>query len=103
MEFRKIRDAADAENCLRAAVASGLPRPLWARANGIDARSLNVWRLIQARKSRPAPTALRMVELAGPPSAGTAYVVCVGRFRVELGDDFHDATLRRLLSVVASC
>lgn len=68
MAFRKIKDDADAEACLRAAEASGLPRSAWAWANGIDARSLNIWRVIRAHKhdrGRVSPP-LRMVELAPP-------------------------------------
>ena len=53
MPRRKIRDVADAHACLNAAAASGLPRAVWARANGIDARSLNAWRITLDRTKRP--------------------------------------------------
>ena len=105
MAFRKIKDEHDAEVCLRAAAASGLPRSVWARSHGINPRSLNIWRVLQARKLRSAAaeTPLRLVELAPPMAPASGYTVCVGPFRVELGDDFNEATLRRLLVVVAAC
>ena len=103
MERRRIRDELDACACLDAAAGSGLPRAQWARDNGIDARSLQIWRLIVERKRAARPAPLRLVELTAPPGRPATYAVCVGEFRVEVGDDFADATLRRLLSVVASC
>lgn len=107
MAVRKIRDERDAEDCLRAAAESGLPRPAWARAHGINARSLNMWRLItarkQARRAAPASLSLRLVEVAPAVLGPAGYSVWVGPFRVEVADDFDDATLRRLLAVVASC
>lgn len=122
---RKIEDEQAARRCLAAAKASGAPRCEWARAHGVDGRSLNAWRMnlerrgpekAISRKSRPgrchAPPGL--VELvpraagrsATEPSAGGAsrrYVVDVGGARVEFGDDFADATLRRVLEVLRSC
>lgn len=104
MELRKIRDAADARASLSAVAASGLSRPSWARANGIDPRSLNAWRLNLGRRQRHDAVALRLVEVtpAAAPSPST-YAVCVGPFRVEVDDAFDDATLRRLLAVVSAC
>ena len=103
MPRRKIRDVADAHACLNAAAASGLPRAVWARANGIDARSLNAWRITLDRKA-PHPASSRLIELVplSPPRAST-YVVRCGPLAVELDDDFDDHVLRRLLAVVVSC
>lgn len=107
MEARKIRDAGDARRCLAAVEASGRPRAVWAREHGVDARSLNAWRLAVERPVRRS--APRLVELVAappppPPSAPSAgYRVRCGAFEVETARDFDDATLGRLLRLVASC
>jgi hypothetical protein len=103
MVGRKVRDAAEAEEMLDAVTASGLSRANWARSNGIDARSLNMWRLILDRRRR-APR-LRLVELvaAASPAVAGAVVVRCGGFAVEVGDGFDDDVLRRVLAAVASC
>lgn len=106
MAGRKTRDAADARRCLRAVQSSGLGRVEWAHEHGIDARSLNVWRLNLARGAKPEPTGLpmRLVELvASAAPVDVRYVVRVGDLAVEVDDRFDDVTLRRLLRVVASC
>jgi transposase-like protein len=107
MAGRKIRDAADARACLAAAKAQrGMSRARWAREHGIDGRSLNAWRVNLERGSaaRPKRTPLRLVELV--PSARVAaarYVVRCGQLAIELDEHFDEATLRRLLRVVAAC
>jgi hypothetical protein len=105
--------------------AAGIKATEWTRANGIDGRSLNAWRMNLARRDacasaqkrrrpRPAPgSSMRgLVELvptrlaASIPAATTdpgRYVLQVGGVRIELGDDFAEATLRRLLEVLRSC
>lgn len=113
---RRIRDEADARACLEAARAAGLTPHAWARSNGVAPRSMSRWRervsLIdgQARRDGPRVTRTcrpppRLVEVALParPSAPAHYQVVVGRFRVVVEDDFAEATLARLLRVVASC
>ena len=42
---RKIADETEARRCLRAARLAGLSAGEWARARGIDGRSLNAWRM----------------------------------------------------------
>lgn len=106
MAGRKIRDAADARACLAAMEGSGLARADWARAHGIDGRSLNAWRLnLERSDSESGWRPVRLVELvatdASPPSE--RYVIRSGAFTVEVGELFEDATLLRLLRVVASC
>ena len=101
MAGRKIRDAAEARSCLARAERSGLERAEWAREHGIDGRSLQAWRL---NLSRQAPRRPRFIELVPPaPVERARYVVRVGGHAVEVDERFDDATLRRLLSVVASC
>ena len=107
MAGRKIRDAAEAELCLAAAARSGLERRDWARAHGVDARSLNAWWLnLGGRRTRreEKPTRLRLVEMV--PEGGSMaarYIVRVGRAEVECDGYFDEGVLQRLLAVVASC
>jgi transposase-like protein len=58
MEARKIVDDADARRCLAAVAASGRPRATWAREHGVDARSLNAWRITLARRDARRPQLL---------------------------------------------
>ena len=102
MPRRKVRNADDARSCLDAAERSGLTRAEWARANGVDARSLNAWRLNLGER-RPR-TELRLVELVSAQTVTAArYVVRCGDLAVEVDEHFDPAVLRRLLVVVASC
>jgi hypothetical protein len=104
MAGRKIRDAHEARSCLDAAESSGVPRADWAREHGIDGRSLHAWHMNLARRASE-PTPLRLVELV--PSAPSAATPCVrvrcGPFLVEVGADFDDRTLVRVLAAVAAC
>lgn len=100
---RKVRDAEEAAALLDAVEASGMARADWAHRHGIDARSLNAWRLILRRKERPM-TPLHLVELvtATAPSGAPLLVRC-GPFSVEIGPDVDDDVLRRVLRGMASC
>ena len=42
---RKIEDETEARRCLRAAKLAGYSAGEWARAHGIDGRSLNSWKV----------------------------------------------------------
>lgn len=107
MERRKVADRDDAERCLEGVRRSGLSLREWAREHGVDGRSLNAWRVTLERASRRYSTqAVEMVELvpvAIPTDQGALYVVRVGALSVEVDRRFEDATLARLLRVVASC
>lgn len=103
---RKLKDAEEARSALAAVAASGLSRVAWARAHGINARSLNGWRLTLERQERAGAVApLRLVELVAPrrPAAEARYQIRLGDVTVEVDDQFDPGTLRRLLSVVAGC
>jgi len=103
MVGRKVRDATEAEELLDAVAASGQARAHWARQNGIDARSLNMWRLVLARRQR-RPVDLDLVELvpmARRPS-NEAIVVRCGPFAVEVGGQFDDEVLVRVFAAVAA-
>ena len=115
MAGRKIRDAADARACLTAMKATrGASRGRWAREHGIDGRSLNAWQVNLGRRAMPPARQqparqrpARLVELVATTSAATAaparYVVRCGTLAIELDERFDEATLLRLLRVVASC
>ena len=112
---RKIVDERDARTCLRAARASGQDRVEWARAHGVDARSLNAWRLNLGRGSaKKAPVAraasvaradLRLVELipTSMPRAEGRYVVHVAGAEIAVDDDFREETLARIVRALRAC
>lgn len=103
MAGRKIRDERDARECLDAVEQSGMERAAWARANGIDGRSLNAWRL-NLQRLQPEIDALRIVELIPQgQTRETTFRVGCGPFIVEVPPDFDDNALARLLGVVAAC
>jgi hypothetical protein len=101
---RKVEDEREARRCLKAAKAAGVTPGAWAREHGIDGRSLNAWRLnlAQGRETRDVP---RLVELVAAPSTrgGARDLVRVGELVVEVGADFDDATLVRLVRALRSC
>ena len=103
---RKIKDAADAEACLVAAGRAGLAPRNWARQNGVDARSLHMWRVLLARRAAEKPVPLRLVELvatAAPVAEPARYRVTCNEFTIELEGAFEDRDVLRLLRLVRAC
>ena len=108
---RKIGDQHEAEALLTELVRSGQDLVSFCRARGLDGRSLGCWRT-NLRRRRPAPApgfahpaTLRLFEVAAAPSrppSAASYRIRVGDIVVEVGDDFQDDTLRRLIAV-AGC
>lgn len=111
MRRRKIGDEGEARRCLDAQRASGLEPAVWARREGVDGRSLNAWRMNLARRGAggPAPAAPRFVELVpfeesrAIVAEGPGFAVRCGRFVVDVGEAFDEASLRRLLRVLVAC
>ena len=100
MQHRKIKNRRDAECCLNAAAKGAQTPTEWARANGVDGRSLRCWQM--AIEGRRVPAPLRLVELVvAPSSPPPSYTVRCGAFEVDAPPDFDDAVLGRLLRVVA--
>jgi hypothetical protein len=100
MTRRKIRDEDDAVACLESYERSGLALRDWAQRNGVDGRSLHCWQLNLGERRRP----MQLVELVPESRPVSArYVVRAWGFEIEVGDDFDQRTLARLLDVVASC
>ena len=107
MAGRKIRDEVDARKCLEAASHSGVSRKQWAHDHGVDARSLNAWRMNLTRRGqqRQQP-GLRLVELvpAGAVSASSRpLVVRCGPWSVEVTLDVDEELLATVLQVIATC
>ena len=113
---RKIEDESEARRCLQAAKRQGLSAGEWARAHGVDGRSLHAWQMNLGRRgSVAAPRRRRtrraavpgLVELVPSPRVnvvGTGrYVLEVAGARVEFGDDVSVETLRRVLGALRSC
>lgn len=117
---RKIEGEREAVRCLRAAERQGVSAGDWARAHGVDGRSLHAWQMNLARRGttwpktrqrkaslKAAAAAHALVELvpaATSPAHGAGrYAVVVGGARVEFGDDASVATLRRVLEALRPC
>lgn len=106
MAGRRVRNEADARACLASERAAGGDSTGWARAHGLDGRSLNAWRLNLGRRSkssgRRAVTRSPLVELVPAPAAKSEarYVLEIGGARLEFGDAFSVDTLRRVLQVL---
>ena len=110
MPGRKVRDESEARRLLEAVARSSLQRAAWARAHGIDARSLNAWRLILARKDGNSEkehvplTFLELVPSSRPGHPSTSVGLRVGDVHIDVPDDFDADQLRRILQVVlAAC
>ena len=104
MAGRKIKDESDAKSCLGAAAASGVSQREWAHRNGIDARSLNAWRVNLARRGARSSQELRLVELIprSTPSAQPLILRC-GTWSIEVGHDSDMTLLARVLEAVQTC
>ena len=100
MQRRKIKNRRDAESCLNAAAMGAQTPTEWARANGVDGRSLRCWQMAIEGSRKPAPLQLLEVVVA-PSAAPPSYTVRCGVFEVDAPRDFDDAVLGRLLRVVA--
>ena len=114
MTRRKVEGERQARAYLAAAGRSGQSLGAWARARGLDGRSLRAWHMNLSRRGR-APSATRatkaraksltLVELVPSTRSelSARYVITVGGASVEVGSDFDEATLGRLLGVLRAC
>lgn len=106
--LRKIVDEKDARACLLSVARSGETLRAWAQRHGVDGRSLHAWHRNLSRRSSSAPPRkeARLVELvrvSSMPRSPQRYLVHVGEASVEVGDEFDDQTLRRLLEILRAC
>jgi hypothetical protein len=110
MAGRKVFNEQDARRCLTAVKASRRELGAWAREHGVDGRSLNLWRLNLERRGvlRVRATAPKLVELVVTrPAVVVApqapFVLRIGGVELEVGDQFDETSLRRLVGVLKSC
>lgn len=105
MARRKIYDEQDAQRCLRAARGWQGGLPAWARAHGVDGRSLNAWNVNLAKRGVPRKRATpKLVELVPKAvSVRAGYVLRIGGVELELGDGFDEQIVRRLVGLLKSC
>ena len=105
--MRKIVDARDARACVKAAGTAGLSLGAWARRHGVDGRSLHAWSVNLGLSSVLAkPGLIELVPRSAqqvPGSGSARYVVRIGEMVVEVGDDFEDDTLARVVRVLRAC
>ncbi len=104
MERRKIAGEAEARRALAAVGRSGKRLGEWARAHGIDGRSLHAWDMALARRGTKTGRT-KLVELVPAATvAGRArYVIRIGEVSLEFGDEAHEETLRRVVGALRSC
>ena len=102
---RKVQNRTEAESLLAALRDSGQSLRQFCHERGIDARSLHCWRLNLSApsKSTGSGSSLRLVELVAAPGSPRRYLVHGDGLTLEIGDDFDDASVGRLLALVRSC
>jgi transposase-like protein len=108
MAGRRIFNEQDARRCLAAVRSSRGALAEWARAHGVDGRSLNAWRVNLASRgaARPRAIAPRLIELVPAATGGAArrpYVLHIAGVELDVGDDFDEQSLRRLVGLLKSC
>ena len=107
MAGRKVFNEQDARRCLTAVKASHGELGAWARAHGVDGRSLNLWRVNLERRGvlRAAPKLVELVVVPGPVFGPQTplFVLRIGGVELELGNHFDEPSLRRLVGVLKSC
>jgi hypothetical protein len=107
VERRKIRDEQDARACLAAARAGVGTRAEWAREHGVDARSLNAWRVaiekrVGPRRNSKGAKLVELVPTTAPAVSGRC-VIDLGDARVEVDYRCSLETLVRVLQALRAC
>lgn len=108
MAGRKVFNEQDARRCLAAVRASRRELAEWAREHGVDGRSLNLWRVNLERRGvvrvrAETPRMIELVPMAARVVARAPYVLRIGGVELELGADFDEQSLRRLVGLLKSC
>lgn len=97
-QLRKVRDHAEAVELLGEWEQSDEPVSSWCRGRGINWRSLVGYKGVPAEQPRFVE-----VTMAPPATPGQYRVVLGDGVAIELDDHFQEATLGRLLRVLAPC
>jgi len=108
MAGRRIVNEQDARRCLAAVLSARGELAAWARAHGIDGRSLNAWRVNLESRGVPrrrsvVPKLVELVPTVMSPAARAPYVLHVRGVEIEVGNDFDEPSLRRLVGLLKSC
>jgi hypothetical protein len=108
MAGRKLFNEQDARRCLLAAKSWPGGLGAWARAHGVDGRSLNAWRVNldsrgAVRVRTRAPRLVELIPTAPRVVPGPAFVLRIGGVELEVGDSFDERALRRLVGLLKSC
>ena len=107
MERRKISCEIEARSALKAIARAGISIKTWARAHGVDGRSLHAWEMALTRRAqgvvRPRRTAALVELVPATPLSSARYVMRVGEISFEFGEDASEEMLRRAIGVVRSC
>ncbi len=97
-QLRKVRDHAEAVVLLDEWEHSDEPVSSWCRERGINWRSLVAYKGVPDEQPRFVE-----VTMSPPATAGQYRVVLNDGVAIELDDHFQEATLGRLLRVLAPC
>ena len=111
---RRVRDEQDARQLLDQLRLSGLNARVWCLEHDVNLYSLYWWRsalykrdrgqpLMKPRAPGPAQVPVAEVRLPGPAPQHRYELELPNRVRIRLGDRFDEASLQRLLTVVARC
>ncbi len=108
MAGRRIFNEQDARRCLAAVKSSPNDLAAWARAHGIDGRSLNVWRVNLARRGGPrlravGPKLIELVPAAPVVDHRASYLLRVRGVELEVGSNLDEQSLRRIVGLLKSC
>jgi hypothetical protein len=88
---------------LAAVRTAGCDRVAWSHAHGVDARSLNAWRVALERRalSRRTPALVELVPSS--PASLARYVIDLGAARIEIDDRCSADTLQRVVRALRAC
>ncbi len=108
MAGRRIFNQQDARRCLAGVRSAGGDLGAWARSHCIDGCSLNLWRANLERRGASGrragrPKVVELVPAPPRPVVRQTYVLRVAGVELEVGENFDERALRRLIGVLKSC
>lgn len=107
MKGRRLRDRTEARRLLKEWELSGEPMRKWCEARGLSwgsmAQHRRFWLADQRQVQREKVDFVEVVPTSVPGRRSARYRLFVGAGVVEVGEDFDDDTLRRLLHLMNTC
>ena len=103
MSRLKVPNAETAQVWLDAAEHSGLTRVDWCAQAGVDARSLQAWRVTLARRAARPLQFVELVPSVEHPAAPRPLRVQLRDVVIEVDPGFHAESLAEVLRVVRAC